>query len=227
MCQGLLLGLGIVDSLVLRYSWGCSTKENAWWEFYDDLFLEENVLMATEAKSHGPIVMIVDSSLHVLEKRSGHGKYQHWFWALSVLQQQRSVLAPMLQKLWNLDTLSETKTVVTSLADVLIVETTRRKGLMFSSFMICFWMRPFTRGARRMKRIHGFKCLHRSTWHVVTRNTEDLQKYATTAAGGVVPHKVQNDGYIRDNLCRFLRNAGYGEQLLSSCCGCCQNRNGL
>lgn len=133
ICKGLPLGLGIAGATVLRY---CENRkvdrQNAWNDYYQDLKSKEESIVMESAEQYGPLRQIVDSSLQVLESENEFGKsFQEFFRALCVLEKQKSIPGHVLQKVWNLDTIRETRKVAELFDEVSIVQLTKERGNMF------------------------------------------------------------------------------------------------
>eukprot|EP00178_Gracilaria_changii_P023026 TRINITY_DN68_c0_g1_i11.p1 TRINITY_DN68_c0_g1~~TRINITY_DN68_c0_g1_i11.p1 ORF type:complete len:1153 (+),score=198.74 TRINITY_DN68_c0_g1_i11:2850-6308(+) len=218
LCQGLPLGFSIIGRLVRERSWECSVREDGWFEFYNEVFLQQDVLMKTKAKSYGPIPRIVDSSLFVLNKRNKHGKHGYWFRALSVLQKQQSVPDKMLQKLWSLGTLEETRAVVKSFCDVSVVEMTRKEGEMCVKLHDLILDVAVHQAGEKNETESFFQTLVHN--YMACSDGKDkslLQRRAMSSADWETCcawWKVKDDGYVRHNICRILRMGGYAGQLL-------------
>eukprot|EP00178_Gracilaria_changii_P012753 TRINITY_DN35_c1_g1_i3.p1 TRINITY_DN35_c1_g1~~TRINITY_DN35_c1_g1_i3.p1 ORF type:complete len:380 (+),score=67.32 TRINITY_DN35_c1_g1_i3:1061-2200(+) len=213
LCQGLPLGFGIIGRSVREYSLDCKPRENGWAEFHNAVISSRGNLMKTKAKSYGTIPKIVESSLVVLEKRSGHDKHGYWFRGLSVVQKKQSVPAEMLQKLWNLGSLEETKAVVESFAEVSVVERRRTPGSMYVRLHDLILDVAVLQAAEKSETKSFFKTLvHNYMACGEGKRKDDSSRGVMSDADWELCYgwwKLQDDGYIRNNVCRLLRNAGY------------------
>eukprot|EP00178_Gracilaria_changii_P001969 TRINITY_DN1287_c0_g1_i1.p1 TRINITY_DN1287_c0_g1~~TRINITY_DN1287_c0_g1_i1.p1 ORF type:complete len:978 (+),score=154.69 TRINITY_DN1287_c0_g1_i1:525-3458(+) len=218
VCQGLPLGFGIIGCSVREYALDCEPREDAWSEFYGEVVSQHKMLMTTETKSYGTIPQIVDSSLHVLGKRNGHRKFRHWFRALSVVQKQQCVPVEMLQKLWSFGTLEETKAAVKSFADVSVVEMRRKRGSMSLKLHDLILDVAIHQAAEQNEKESFYRTLvHNYMECGEGKHKDDSWRGAMNDSDWELCYawwEVEDDGYIRSNVCRLLRNAGYVKQLI-------------
>lgn len=133
ICNGLPLGLGIAGATVLKYCENRQVnKQNAWDDYYHDLKSKEESIVMESAEQYGPLRLIVDSSLKVLESEKGFKKtFQELFRALCVLQKQQSISGQALQKVWGLDEIRDARMVAELFDEVSIVRLTRERGNAF------------------------------------------------------------------------------------------------
>eukprot|EP00178_Gracilaria_changii_P002243 TRINITY_DN13325_c0_g1_i1.p1 TRINITY_DN13325_c0_g1~~TRINITY_DN13325_c0_g1_i1.p1 ORF type:complete len:1137 (-),score=180.46 TRINITY_DN13325_c0_g1_i1:3414-6824(-) len=211
LCQGLPLGFGIVGSSVQGYARDCLRRQDGWSEFYNDVLSHRMNLLGTEAWTYGKLPKIVDLSLQVLKKRSGHGKFEGWFRAMSVIQKEQSVPVQMLQRLWDLDTLHEAQTVVEAFADVSVVQMTRNAG------SVSVRLHDLILDVAVGKCVE--ECEAESFFQTLVRNympSDEMKKMCEAASGSRLSHAWWNDeddGYMHNNICRILRKGGYNDQL--------------
>eukprot|EP00178_Gracilaria_changii_P023279 TRINITY_DN705_c0_g2_i10.p2 TRINITY_DN705_c0_g2~~TRINITY_DN705_c0_g2_i10.p2 ORF type:complete len:523 (+),score=96.69 TRINITY_DN705_c0_g2_i10:6969-8537(+) len=131
-CQGNPLAIGIAGGAVLRKSARkvAARKEDAWYDFYDDITSNphKSMLLESYAEQYGSLNRIVDASLRVLDMNSQRESYDNFFQALCVLQKQQFIPLELLQKLWNLESMQETERVAEVLHQVSVLQLNEENG---------------------------------------------------------------------------------------------------
>ncbi|CAN8067537.1 unnamed protein product [Agarophyton chilense] len=208
ICQGLPLALGIAGGSVWKYSLEqhADQKQNAWSDFHRDLLLKRKDLLDIPVAGYGALTNIVDVSLEVLEMRSERRNYQKLFRAFCVVQKQQCVPLNMLKNLWDLESLAEVEKVVEMMKDVSLLQVRRESG--FISVQLHDLI--LNTAVRKASEEHEAQMFFRTLIHNYIRSE-------TTEVGNWLRAAWWNtgdDGYIHNNLCRALRNAGYVDELL-------------
>lgn len=130
ICNGLPLALGIAGAAVLKYSENRDVDhEDAWTDYYEDLRTKEESIIDGNAEQYGPLRLIVDSSLGVLESEKGFEMtFEDMFRGFCVLRKHQKVGGHVLQKLWDLE-ITKVRQVAELFDGVsLVLLTTRRRN---------------------------------------------------------------------------------------------------
>ncbi|CAN8076719.1 unnamed protein product [Agarophyton chilense] len=208
ICQGLPLALGIAGGSVWKYSLEqyVDQKQNAWSDFHRDLLSKRKDLLDIPAAGYGTLTNIVDVSLEVLEMRSECRNYQKLFRAFCVVQKQQCVPLNMLKNLWGLESLAEVEKVVEMMNGVSVLQVRRESGFISVQLHDLVLNTAVLKASEE----HEAQMFFRTLIHNYIRSE-------TTEDGNWLRAAWWNtgdDGYIHNNLCRVLRNAGYVDELL-------------
>eukprot|EP00178_Gracilaria_changii_P026955 TRINITY_DN834_c0_g1_i3.p2 TRINITY_DN834_c0_g1~~TRINITY_DN834_c0_g1_i3.p2 ORF type:complete len:279 (-),score=51.40 TRINITY_DN834_c0_g1_i3:1270-2106(-) len=126
LCDGLPLAFGIAGASVLNTArmFPETKRENAWKDFHREIMTNKKDFLKVSAEEYGTLPKIVEMCLKVLELQNYGlpGRFQEYFRALCVLEKRQTVPLQVLQKVWNLETLSQARDIVQMFYDVSIVQ---------------------------------------------------------------------------------------------------------